>query len=239
MKCKLCLKEKDLCNSHIIPEFMYKTLYDSLHRYHMVSVEPDEKNKFQQKGIREKLLCSNCEQHIGNWERYASKIYSGKFEIDNYADKEFVGISGIDYKQFKLFQLSILWRIGVASIRGFKHIKLGPHEEILRKMLLEFNPGDPNEYGCIMVSLIDEDEHIKGLTITPDSLRYFGHRAVRVIIGGMIWAYIVSNHSKMFKFKNLFLKEDGILTVYGRNASEVKMLKMFAKELSDQGKLKD
>jgi hypothetical protein len=32
-KCKLCLKEKELCHSHIIPEFFYKPLYTDKHKF--------------------------------------------------------------------------------------------------------------------------------------------------------------------------------------------------------------
>lgn len=32
MKCRLCEQNKDLRNSHIMPEFLYKPLYDSNNR---------------------------------------------------------------------------------------------------------------------------------------------------------------------------------------------------------------
>ena len=133
--------------------------------------------------------------------------------------------------------MSILWRIGIASKRGFKHIRLGPHEEILRKMILSKNPGSSDEYGCVMVTLIEEDDGVKGLTITPELLRLSGHRVLRVLINGAVWIFKVSSHSSTFIYKKLFLKENGILTIYSRNANEVKMLKGIAIELGKTGKL--
>ena len=64
MKCRLCLKEKPIQNSHIIPEFLYKPLYDNLHRFKSLSTLPEIKIEYKQKGIREKLLCRDCEQYI-------------------------------------------------------------------------------------------------------------------------------------------------------------------------------
>ena len=96
MRCKLCLKERNLCNSHIIPEFMYKPLYDTLHRYHMISFESDEKNKYLRKGIREPLLCFDCEQHISKLETYSRNVFTGDINVTKYKDREFVEINNID-----------------------------------------------------------------------------------------------------------------------------------------------
>ena len=54
--CKLCLNKSDLKNSHIIPEYFYKPMYDEKHRFFQVSIDPNEKNKFVQKGLRKYLL---------------------------------------------------------------------------------------------------------------------------------------------------------------------------------------
>jgi len=61
---------------------------------------------------------------------------------------------GIDYKLFKLFQLSLLWRAGVSDRPIFKEVALGRHQEILRRMLLDDDPGESHKYGCIMLAAI-------------------------------------------------------------------------------------
>ncbi len=52
--CALCL-ERPLRDSHVIPEFLYKSIYDEKHRFYALAV--GEYPGYEQKGIRESLLC--------------------------------------------------------------------------------------------------------------------------------------------------------------------------------------
>jgi hypothetical protein len=74
MICKLCHSEAELQNSHVISEFQYKPLYDAKHRFHVISINPEQKERFEQKGFREKLLCLPCETKLSRWEAYAKKV---------------------------------------------------------------------------------------------------------------------------------------------------------------------
>jgi hypothetical protein len=75
--CKLCLERRPLLNSHIIPEFQYRPLYDDLHRFTTISSDPERTTKFAQKGIRERLLCGECEQRLSVWEGYSAGVIFG------------------------------------------------------------------------------------------------------------------------------------------------------------------
>ena len=108
MPCALCNRELPLRNSHIVPEFLYKTLYDSKHRFHQISTTPEKRNEFLQKGLREPLLCDSCEQRLSDFERYASMVLNGGVGIGIQQRGKDVLLSGLDYKKLKLFQLSIL-----------------------------------------------------------------------------------------------------------------------------------
>lgn len=44
--CKLCLKEKELMFSHIIPEFFYEPMYDEKHRFMQISTIQEIPLKF-------------------------------------------------------------------------------------------------------------------------------------------------------------------------------------------------
>ena len=77
MTCALCLGEAPLRNSHVIPEFLYRSLYDEKHRLHQVSADPAQPNIYLQKGLREPLLCELCEQRFSVSERYASMLLNG------------------------------------------------------------------------------------------------------------------------------------------------------------------
>lgn len=65
-KCRLCEEDKELRNSHILPKFMYQNLYDAKpKRFYTLKVDLDNshksRKKIEQKGIREYLLCGDCE----------------------------------------------------------------------------------------------------------------------------------------------------------------------------------
>ena len=79
--CRLCLKKKVLKNSHIIPEFIYSPLYDEKHRFHVLSNMNVSGPAKLQKGIREYLLCGECEGKLSKYERYMSLILSGGLEV--------------------------------------------------------------------------------------------------------------------------------------------------------------
>jgi len=237
MNCKLCLQDRQLQNSHIIPEFFYKPAYDDKHRINVLSTLPTEKNRYAQKGIREKLLCEDCEQLISRWEKYVCDVFFGGVEIKISHDREKVVLQNIDYVKFKLFQLSILWRSSVATHRFFSMINLGHHEEKIRRMILKNDPGEPHKYGCIMMMIIDESKPVDSLILQPEFLKYEAHRLYRFTFGSMMWLYFVSSHTVYFAHKNMFMNESGEVIVFKRKMERINFIQKFAKELLGAGKL--
>jgi hypothetical protein len=168
MHCSLCLSERPLQESHIIPEFLYGVMYDDKHRYNVLSLAPDLPDRLEQKGARERLLCRECEQRFSKFERYASLVLKGGAPgMDGQRSGDIVSVTGIDYAQFKLFLLSLLWRAGVASGRYFERVALGPHEERLRLMLRNGDPGPFDLYPCILWGLNLQPGETPQLMVQP------------------------------------------------------------------------
>ena len=120
-KCKLCENEKELCLSHIIPEFLYLPTYDDNHRALMI---PRGKGKFEQKGLREYLLCKDCDGTIiGKWETHSSPIIKSIQDLNITQLGDQYIIHDVKYCDFKLFQLSLLWRASVATVKMFENIE--------------------------------------------------------------------------------------------------------------------
>jgi hypothetical protein len=137
--CALCLSNGPLRDSHIISEFLYSSLYDDKHRFHVL--EAGEKyTDFKQRGYYEPLLCQSCETKLSVWESYARGALTGGRLFQYRREGNITWVEGIDYTRFKLFQLSILWRAGVAKDEFFRKVSLGPHAETLRGMLLAEDP---------------------------------------------------------------------------------------------------
>ena len=236
--CKLCAKVGKIRNSHIIPEFLFKPLYDSKHRFHMLSTVPDSPNRYEQKGIREKLLCQSCETLLSKYERYARTVLFGGTEISVQKEDEKLIIGDIDYNQFKLFQLSVLWRASVSNHRFFSGVNLGSrHQEILRKRILAENPESWTSYGCIICALTGKHEPITDFMLQPEKARIDGHICYRLTFGGFLWLCFVSGHSQDTRLQNCFLTESGSLTVFLKPLECFDFIRVFANQLHQAGKI--
>lgn len=231
MICALCGRDKELRGSHIIPEFVYRQLYDSKHRFHILSTGDKHTRTFEQKGVREELLCERCEQKFSVHERYARGVLLGGTEIVVRHRGEYLELSGLDYKKFKLFQLSILWRAGVAKHPMFSRVKLGPHEQKLRQMLNEDNPGRPDQYCCVVIGLRSEEEIQMGFIDQPTRLRIDGHTVYRFIFAGFMWVYFVSSHAVPGMFRHVVLNEKGEMKVSIGRFEDLGYLREFVREL--------
>ena len=171
MKCNLCLKEIPLIKkSHIIPDFMYKGLFDEKHFLAMVNWDEMKIISKKPDGVYDKkILCAKCDNEIiGSYESYASKILYGK-NLSNRLKPRFnlirdpkgsskIEAENIDYTKFKLFLLSMLWRGHISNSPFFNEINLGPYAEIARLMILNNDAGKETEFES-MIFLYDQSFH--------------------------------------------------------------------------------
>lgn len=210
--CRLCLKEEKLCNSHILPEFFYLDLYEEKHRTLQITKENE---KFSQKGIREYLLCQESETKLSKYEKYAKELIQ---EFPNFSRDDDLGIlfsNDVNYHKFKVFQLSILWRAGISSHDAFEQVDLGPkHEEKLRKLLEEENPGELTDYGCL-VSIMFDTELLHKVIQSPTKFKkkFYDRTAYKFVTGNLTWVFVISNKKISPKIQELFLQESGVLRV--------------------------
>ena len=237
MTCRLCKKEAPLRNSHIIPEFLYSSLYDEKHRFHKISIDKNQKDTLPQKGIREFLLCSKCEQNLSKYERYASLILNGGIVLTVRHEGRLIFLEGIEYKNFKIFALSILWRASVSSLDLFGQVTLGFHEEILRKMVLNGEPGEAHEYPFILSPILHEGEVLEALIVQPTKARLSDHRVYRFVFGGLAWMFVVSSHRVPSVVTSASISNSGMLTMLPWELADMKFITHIAQELSQQGKL--
>ena len=215
--CRLCLKEADLSNSHILPEFFYLSLYDETHR--TMSVSSNKKEKFIQKGIREHLLCQNCETKLSKYEGYAVKVIRDISNFEKETHNRFIFSDTVDYTLFKLFQLSILWRGAISTHQMFNSVDLGRHEEKIRSMLNEGNPGLSTDYGCFIFK-IHEPQKIHRIIMPPKLEKLFGHNGCRFMTGELFWYFVLSRHRIQESVKTMFLQENGLLRIWTAPWSE-------------------
>ena len=217
-KCALCQRVAPLRNSHIVPEFLYGTLYDEKNRFRTFGAAGEPVVRLEQKGFRERLLCDECEQRFCRHERVAALFYRGSIEafaaqmaelnckgglkftrVSNAARPttdavpQLLLVEGVDYTALKLFLLSLLWRMGVSCQHFFREVQLGPHEARLREMLLKDDPGEPYEYACLMCLVEAGGRLITDYQSQPQKSRHEGRTYYRFYSTGVRFDFCVSN----------------------------------------------
>jgi hypothetical protein len=170
--------------------------------------------KHFKKGFREKLLCTACEGLLSVWERYFHQLLVNKMNFIG-RDSSIVAVANhLDYKQLKLLQMSLIWRAGISSRPEFKNIQLGPHAERLRKMIYENNPGEPYEYGCILIGTPSYFDLMSQMMMLGNESRFDGHKCYIFLLCGVSWVFIVSSHTNTLRMKEqLFLSKEGDLPI--------------------------
>ncbi len=191
MTCKLCLENLPLRNSHVVPEFFYKACYDEKHRIFPRSggrvLHPPV-----QKGLCERLLCGTCETHLSGFEKYGREVLYGGVEIAAKKTPDGIELQDLDFTKIRVFLLSILWRMSVASAPMWSAVSLGPHDEPIRKMVLDGDPGSEMDYPVLCVVPLFEGEFLHDFILQPDFVRAHRGRFYRAILGGFLFMFYVS-----------------------------------------------
>jgi hypothetical protein len=226
-KCRLCLEQAELCDSHIVPEFFFKRLYDDKHRFFGVSGNPGERIRVSQKGMRENLLCKKCEGQFSKYETYGSSVLYGEpFSVENLG--AIISVGGIEYHRFKLFLLSLLWRLDATTLPFWQDIDIGStHREKLRGMLVAEDPGEPWRYGCTVLRLLNDGRPFNGLVSSAARAKMKGYHLHGIAADGFVFSFCVSSHEPHFLNPG-FLQKDGRLVVLTRELRDVPFLSQMA-----------
>lgn len=103
--CALCQNEKPILESHIIPKFVFKWLKET---GSIFLRNPSKPNVRLQDGIKERLLCFECEQKLSLSEKWFAENIFNNF----LAGTHLVFAHG---EELGKFVVSVLWRIGLIS----------------------------------------------------------------------------------------------------------------------------
>lgn len=147
--CLLCMKNlADQKNSHIIPKFFNKGLFEGTRPRKAYLLGKNKFKKTIQDTVKENyLLCSNCEDKFNTLETYISlrlrKIgdnrYLDDFRIFKKRDYMYYESLNIRPEISQLFWYSLVWRISVSEHLAFSNFKLDIDvENELRKILTNY-----------------------------------------------------------------------------------------------------
>lgn len=233
MSCALCQQNKVLRRSHIVPEFLYKEMYDPKHRFFALSCDASDRERWHQKGLREPLLCADCEILFSRFEGYAAKVFYGGGVASSQRHQDLLVLHGLDYASLKLFFLSLLWRFGVTSIAELKGASLGPHSERLRKMLLAQDPGDPLTYPCMLTAVMWEGKHLGDLIVPPCLARIGGQHIWSIVVAGIVFTFFVAKHIPVAAPAPAFLQKTGTMIIQVKDMRRIDFLYRFACEIGE------
>jgi hypothetical protein len=142
--CRLCVQnEADKRNSHIIPKFLLKGLFEFTKPRHTVSIDRSGKERTLQDTPKEDhILCAQCEKRFAVLETYFARIFESvhnysnapnEFKVKTLGVQKYLECVNIHPALFKLFICSLIWR---ASISKALKLKLpASAEEDLRTFL--------------------------------------------------------------------------------------------------------
>ena len=205
MQCKLCLQNKSLLKqSHIIPNFLYKELLKKDGFF----VEGNLKkisSKILQTGVFDRyILCAECDNNLlSKLESYAYQVLYDikKVKGTNLANEinqngvEWTMARGVDYKTFKLFLLSLLWRFSISKQQVFNGVNLGSHEEKIRRMIFEDDPREILDYPCAISSYKHHSDLPFQIISQPLKHRNeLSGNCYSILINGLIFTFNISKN---------------------------------------------
>lgn len=224
MICQLCQQNKVLLKkSHIIPNFLYKGLFDEKHKIVKVNLSDFSDATFHQTGFNDRdILCAECDNNvIGKHERYASNTIFGNhdnIEIETYAGNAIVlpymRFKDLDYTAIKLFFLSILWKSHISRNPFFQEINLGKtYSEKLRQMIINNDAGPEDEFEVILIRPETNGMRPTKSIVAPRRIKADGNTAYVFHINEITYHFNISNYNKMSMFYTGIIKKDGILDI--------------------------
>ncbi len=227
MVCALCRLPSKIVVSHIIPKFVYKPMRKGGEkRFHELS-SCFSHSIHRQDGFKEKLLCEVCEGKFGDWERYASAVIQRILSSSFPSVDSFLTFDDLKYDDFKLFQLSVLWRASVSNIDIFNQVDLGSHEEVIRLMLFNCDPGSKLDYPALMRLTLFDSEPVTDIFLQPVCIRSVDSLSFRFVFMGISWAYLVNYDERFQLVVQPAIGEDGRLVVSSGNLLDIDCFRSF------------
>ena len=199
---------------------MYKGLLDKNKKIVETNLFNFKEAKYRPTGIYDKnILCKECDTTImGGLESYAAKILYDKKDLESTIeeDENIINLmfKGIEYRKFKLFLISILWRASISNQKMFEEIKLGTkYEEVVRKMIYENNPGKRDDFSTCIFGLKSNENLVTLTIVAPRRMKADGNTAYMFYINGLFYWFNISAHNMQDVFKRIPLDENNEMTI--------------------------
>ena len=212
--CRFCGTRTQLRKSHILPEFVYRPLYDAKHR--ALTFPADAPSGYLQKGYRTRLLCESCEQFFNeNFEKPFRRVFFDDPVLPKVAFRRKYKVNVRNYAAVKLFLLSVLWRAGVCRQAPFEKVDLGEHESTIRQMLIEQAAGGAENYPIFAyLALLPDSHEVAPFVVQPYSMGAIeDFRTYVFVFGGCMWHFVLSRDRIPKLLVNNVLRSNGDIVI--------------------------
>lgn len=216
-ECKYCGNNNKLVDAHIIPESFFRDVDIDRSGLRIYSSKSSVYPKRAPIGIYDKnILCQECEKKFDTFDDYAARVLlQGELKREAIDDEEGnLGyyIHDLDYRRFKMFCISTLWRAAISKNEFFNYISLGKHFSQLDEMVKKLEPGLPNDFSVTICEELfpgNKVVMIKGYaTRLFDGLRFYA-----IPMGRFILSIKVDQQNVDDINNNLILKPSAPLAV--------------------------
>lgn len=222
--------------AHIVPRAFYELPLQSEGPLRLMS---NVKGTFPKKlpvGIYDNSIVTiEGEKILGKWDDYAIKTL-----IDGWGDFQEIEANGeviawqlqdYNYSLMKLFALSVLWRAHYSKHPAFSKVQLGPHESVIRQMLLAKDPGSPEQYSVNIVRWKSQD--VVPVFMGPFAEKYKGVNYYRIYCGRYVLYLKVDKRKTIEEFREFQLgcrKELLLIARELKNSKEWSVMQKIAKQ---------
>ena len=153
MKCPFCENEVDKFhpNSHVVPEWMYKTSFGQSYKVGQLD-QVEEELILVQKGFTASFICEGCETDFSKDDTYGSRILGNRTEWERVVldiqDKKMRAFKLIDFdfKRFQKFVLGVVLRGHLAKVGKTNDLLGEKHYLRMRKVYKDDSNFDPRVY---------------------------------------------------------------------------------------------
>ncbi len=174
--CRLCLHKKELQDSHVLPNALFKRLFrknegKAIH----FNDDSDTLVRYSSESWSEYLFCKECEELLN--EQYEQKsialLRNSLRSVKITKHKTGISFENLDQNTLQLFMVSILWRAAISNHHAFDKVYLpGTLQEEIRASLLSNTKVRSSLIGIKVSRLYDRTNgftllSLKDLIISP------------------------------------------------------------------------
>ena len=222
MLCKLCLEDKELIGkSHIISNFLLKELLSDDGYILKKNLITGKVEKLYTGEFEKNILCANCDNNIlGKLEAYGHRVlYTDSIKeliLKNERSSdgaEWISCNGVDYKKFKLFLLSILWRLSISNLESYGFVYLDEYEDELRKMIINDDPGDVMDFPCFIGSYRRYNDLPFKILSQPMKKIINGNVFYTIAISGFVYNFCASKNLADVDIEKIVINKNNHLKI--------------------------